>query len=98
MRLWAIVAVLAVGVSIPLLRTDPETRLVPAPDMPAVGVRPVVYDLDFADDRHGFALFGRCAEACQSKLLTTEDGMTWVARQFSMRQLAGPKQLTARIV
>jgi hypothetical protein len=98
MRLWAILAVLAVGASIPLLRTDPETRLVPAPDMPAVRMRPVVYDLDFADDRHGFALSGRCAEACQNKLLTTEDGVTWVARPFSVPRLAAPKQLAARIV
>lgn len=97
MRLWAIVAVFAVAVSIPLLRTDPQTQLVPAPDLPTVRVRPVVYDLDFADERHGFALSGRCASQCQSKLLTTEDGSTWVTRSFDVPALASPKRLTGRI-
>jgi hypothetical protein len=97
MRLWAVVAAFAVLASIPLLRTDPQTGLVPAPDLPTVRVRPVVYDLDFADDRHGFALSGRCTSLCQSKLLSTEDGSTWVTRSFDVPALASPKRLTARI-
>ena len=97
MRLWAIVAVLAVALSIPLLRTDPQTQLIAAPDLPTVRVRPIVYDLDFADERHGFALSGRCTSQCQSKLLITEDGSKWVTKSFNIPQLAAPKRLVGRI-
>ena len=97
MRLWALVAVFAVALSIPLLRTDPQTQLTPAPDLPTVRARPVVYAIDFADERHGYALSGRCTTLCQSKLLVTEDGSKWVTKSFSLRELAAPKRLVGRI-
>jgi hypothetical protein len=98
MRVGAMLAVLAVVVSIPLLRTDPETGLT-APDLTAIiQARPTVYALDFADARHGFALSGRCGKTCQSKLLTTEDGVVWTARPFTITELATPERLTAGIL
>jgi hypothetical protein len=103
MRLGAIAAVLAVGIAIPFLHTEPDSGLVPvpAPDIGAVEP-PLVYDLDFADARHGYALWGRCTNGrdyrCERKLLVTEDGVTWTARGFALNELAAPDRLSGRIV
>jgi hypothetical protein len=105
MRLWAVLAVLAVGLTIPLLRTQLE----PVPDEglevhPDVGEfdAPVVYDVDFVDDRHGYALWGRCTNGadfrCERKLMVTEDGRTWTHRPFSVPELATPTRLAGRLL
>jgi photosystem II stability/assembly factor-like uncharacterized protein len=97
-------AVLAVGLTIPLLRTQLE----PVPDdavdvSPDIGEfeQPVVYDMDFVDARHGFALWGRCTNGadyrCERKLLATEDGVTWKHRPFSVDGLATPTSLIGRV-
>jgi photosystem II stability/assembly factor-like uncharacterized protein len=99
-----VVAVLAVGLAIPLLRTQLE----PVPDYgmdvrPDVGEfeSPVVYDVDFVDARHGFALWGRCTNGrnyrCERKLLVTDDSVTWTHRPFSVDGLANPTSLTGRV-
>jgi photosystem II stability/assembly factor-like uncharacterized protein len=104
MRFGAAVAVLAVGLTIPLLRTQLE----PVPDYgidvrPDIGEfeSPVVYDVDFVDARHGFALWGRCTNGrnyrCERKLLVTEDGVTWTHRPFSDDGLAAPTSLIGRV-
>ncbi|HET9141423.1 sialidase family protein [Actinophytocola sp.] len=100
---------LVVGVAIPLLRvdSDPERRAAPAPTVPPrpdVGRSrpPVVYDLDFAGERHGFALWGRCTDGvdfrCERRLLVTEDGVHWRQQAFAEPELAAPRRLTGRVV
>src|SRR4051812_41505681 len=77
-------AALAGGGAGPLLRTDsdPERAVAPAPTVAPrrdVGriAPPIVYDVDFVDDRHGFALWGRCTDGadyrCERRLLVTDD-------------------------
>lgn len=103
MRIAAAVAVLAVGLTIPLLRTplEPQENLELRPDV-GVFERPVVYDVDFADPRHGFALWGRCTNGqdfrCERKLLVTEDGVTWTPRPFAIEELANPAHLAGRLI
>jgi hypothetical protein len=100
MWLGAIIAVLAVGATIPFLRTEPDTRLAPGPGIEDLG-RPLVYDLDFADERHGFALWGRCSSGrnvrCERMLLFTEDGATWSSRPISLAKAAAPSGLAGKI-
>jgi hypothetical protein len=106
MRTGALVAVLLAGLAIPLLRH----QLRPAPDEPPAPVgpvlpdigrieQPVVYDVDLVDERHGFALWGRCTNGrdyrCERKLLTTTDGVVWNAHQFAS---GAPDRLTGRVI
>ena len=94
---------LAVGLAIPFLRTDPETRLAPVPSFDIGSVEPpLVYDVDFADERHGFALWGRCTNGrdyrCERKLLVTTDGAHWAPRPFALPELAAPPRLSGQVV
>ncbi|HEV2780033.1 MAG TPA: sialidase family protein [Actinophytocola sp.] len=100
MWIGALVAIAAAGLAIPLLRTqDPPP---PAPEPPPAAVPPLVYAIDFADDRHGFALWGRCVgesdHPCESRLLVTEDGMAWRSQAFATEELASPSSLVGRVV
>src|SRR2546421_645141 len=83
-QLGAILAVLAVGAAVPVLRgaTGPVPHA-PAPvttsAQPSVEPGPPFrYNVQFADPRHGFATRARCtgttALDCKTELLVTEDG------------------------
>lgn len=93
MTLWAVVAVAAVGLAVPALRAPPspdhdDQPVVPWPTTTNPDAEPaataVTYDVDLGDQRHGYALRGRCTEGrdavCERHLLVTEDGATWTPR------------------
>lgn len=83
----AAVAVLAVGVVVPLLRVTPPERETAAPsrlptDDPEPGT--VLYDIGFADARHGHALRAKCGQFdCALELVSTTDGEHWTAREVA---------------
>jgi photosystem II stability/assembly factor-like uncharacterized protein len=74
---------------------------VPRPDVGRIA-KPIVYDVDFVDDRHGFALWGRCTDGadyrCERRLLVTEDGVNWIQRPFAEQELAAPDRLVGRVL
>lgn len=92
--LGGILGLLALAATVPLaavlLHVDTpvierERRLPPTPiDDVALLTDGIVYDMDFADRRHGFALWGRCLRYwqrdCATTLLITQDGVSWAAR------------------
>lgn len=82
----AAVAALAVGVVVPMLRVeDPApVRVAEPPPSRLPGLPPAghVVGVDFADDRHGFALRVGCGgQGCYTDLLSTADGQHWTARR-----------------
>jgi hypothetical protein len=101
-QLGAILAVLAVAAAIPLLRTS----LRPAADRPVTPATtesvqlplesPYLLDIDFADERHGYALKTTCINGrpagCANQLLVTADGEHWEARALP-RVLSGANAL-----
>jgi hypothetical protein len=117
LRFGVIAAVFVAVAAIPLVRTqlqpepDPDadadavrpvpTTTVVAPDIGHAGT-PIVYDMDFLDERHGFALWGRCTDGrdyqCERRLLVTEDGVNWTSQGFDDAQLAAPERLAGRII
>lgn len=82
------------------LRPAPDDAVRPATPMPTTTHRltvdapppgtliadPFIYDADFADDRHGYALRGVCGPEnnaeCSSELLVTDDGKTWSIKKL----------------
>lgn len=88
MQLGAVLAVLVVAAAIPVLRTT----LRPAPDDPAtttspttgqVPAGPVLNAIDFADERHGYAIRSTCVAGvsdCSNELVVTSDGAHWAKR------------------
>lgn len=102
----ALVAAVAVGLAVPLLRTpiEPEPPAPPTELAPDIGrtSTPFVYDIDFADQFHGYALWGRCTDGrdfrCERKLLVMADGKTWTSVEFAAPELAAPPKLSGRVV
>lgn len=110
--MFAIVAIVAAGLAIPLLRTQLE----PAPDTPPppptselpatpdLGLPdpPIVYYVNFAGPDHGVALWGRCTNGedyrCDRRVLVTEDGVSWIARSFPDSGVKAPYPLSGRII
>jgi photosystem II stability/assembly factor-like uncharacterized protein len=100
LQFGAVAAVLVVGASIPVLRTvlrpipdanPPQatspvetTQVQPKPQPNAD--QPFVYDIDFLDERHGYALRATCTTGpdtkCVSQLLLTNDGEHWESREL----------------
>ena len=92
MRVGALVAVLAVGVVVPLLRGQVEPEPTPtvsptpsAPDTPGQAQPPSISQVEFADAEHGYALRNECTayangtdQACDLTVLGTDDGVNWV--------------------
>ena len=81
----AAVAVLLVGVAVPVLReAEPKPVSQPAPPSPPRTSR--IYWVDFADREHGYALRFDCAgipgstTSCTAAVLVTDDGAHWTAR------------------
>jgi photosystem II stability/assembly factor-like uncharacterized protein len=84
----AAVAVLVVGVAVPLLRVAPPERVAATPssrlptDDPEPGT--LLYDISFADARHGHALRAKCGQFdCALELVSTTDGEHWTAREVA---------------
>lgn len=107
-QLGAVAAVLIVAAAIPVLRTT----LQPAADDPAappatetstssMPLGPFVYDVDFADARHGFALRAGCADLdandCRHELLVTEDGEHWQGRTLPVELRDGDLRRAIRL-
>ncbi|HEU5475128.1 MAG TPA: hypothetical protein VFV67_31165 [Actinophytocola sp.] len=109
-------ALLVVGVAVPLLRTESDPSAAPAPPPPPVETeRPPVETgqpvetftpsswlgpIDFADERHGFALRGTCYDVrtpCPTELMMTEDGEHWRAREVPARKASGPRAAIDRL-
>jgi DNA-directed RNA polymerase specialized sigma24 family protein len=88
----AAVAVVMLAVAVPLLRvgSGPSAATTPpatAPTLPSAspglspGDRRFVYDVRFADDRHGYALRASCTSSdCDLELLVSVDSARWVSR------------------
>jgi DNA-directed RNA polymerase specialized sigma24 family protein len=93
----AAVAVLAAGAVVPLLRVEPLTQadarpvttLPPQP--PVLRPMPGIFDLMFADERHGHALRIDCGQfACDLDLVSTANGENWTTREVTpARRLPG---------
>jgi hypothetical protein len=112
-HLWLGLAAIALaGLTIPVLRAgvEPEPDAVTQPDPPPLVVdselgwasMPTIYSIDFADDRHGFALWGRCPTGgdlrCERRLMSTKDGRVWSEQQFDSAELASPSRLAGQVV
>jgi hypothetical protein len=77
-QIGAIATVVLVSVAVPVLRSLPVDQTSAHPSAGA----PVGYQLEFADDTHGFALASDCAESCAFTLLATGDaGRSWEPRK-----------------
>jgi hypothetical protein len=101
-RIGAVVAVLAVGLSIPVIRTYLEPITYSSLTETSFNLQPaIVYNVEYADTRHGYALWGRCrpnGADCERKLLVSEDGNSWTRRSFDDPRLASPAKLDGRLV
>lgn len=92
---------LAVLVALPLISTQlrlpsdradlPAIERTSAPPPTSVDIDPAnvaeIISVDFADRRHGFALWSHCIEdapatRCRQRFLTTSDGENWTVRNF----------------
>jgi hypothetical protein len=109
-QLGAVAAVLVVGATIPLLRT--ALRPVDDPDAtpaapPATGSAlpfsaPFVYNVDFFDSAHGYALRGSCGPEnnaeCMTQLLVTDDRQHWAVRNLPPSVAHSTGSVTASLV
>lgn len=105
--MWAVAAVAAAALAVPVLRAPPATdeesqSVAPWPTAPDIELAApaVVYDVDLGDQRHGYALRGRCTDGvdvvCERQLLVTEDGSTWTERPIE--PWTGTTMLSDRVV
>ena len=85
----AAVAVLAVGAVVPLLRVEPPAAspapaTTPPPPAPEPTPNSAIYDIAFADERHGHALRADCGQfECDLDLMSTVDGERWTAHEVA---------------
>lgn len=94
MQVGAAVAVMAVSVAVPVLRSVPDGGV---PAGPTSG-SDMTFELDFADAGHGYALGSDCAEPegpCELALFATADGgRTWARRTLPEDSARGAAGLT----
>lgn len=76
-------AVVAVAVAVPVLRLLPDATPPAAPPPPRAALA-----IDFADEKHGYALTSSCEESCTFTLLATSDGgRTWEPHRLPSPQV-----------
>lgn len=90
----AVIAVVAVAVAVPVLRSLPDATPPAAPPAPRAAL-----EIDFADERHGYALTSSCERreaGCTFTLLATDDGgRTWEPRRLPAPERPGSGYFSA---